>query len=184
MTTRYVSIMISALMLATGALTAQDKKGGCSNATIKGTFGYVVSGTRPSSPTGPIEPFVGSVIRTFDGEGTFTQIDNIHGAVSGVVPDRPGKGTYSIKEDCTGIVKLQVTGVPFEPEERFVVTDDGNQIASATVVPATVLATNLGRRISTDQPQKHSDASAVGQDTYKLLRAIAQRLGLFVEPAK
>lgn len=184
MTTRYISSMTLALMLATGALTAQDKKGACTNATMKGSFGYVVSGTRPSSPTGPIEAFVGSVIRTFDGEGTFTQIDNIHGAVSGVVPDRPGRGTYSIKEDCTGIAKLQVIGVPFEPEERFVVTDDGNQVVSATVVPATVLATNQGRRIVTDQPQKQSDASAVGQDTYKLLRAIAQRLGLFVEPAK
>jgi hypothetical protein len=175
--------MILASLLAAGALSAQDKKG-CNNATVKGSFGYVVSGTRPSSTNGPIEPFVGSLIRTYDGEGNFTQVDYIHGALSGWVADRPGKGTYSIKEDCTGIVKLQIPGVPFEPEERFTVVDDGNQIISATVVPATVLATNLARRISTDQPQKHADAAVVGQDTYKLLRTLAQRLGLFVDPAK
>jgi hypothetical protein len=171
-------------MFAAGALPAQDKKGGCSNATIKGTFGFLGSGTRPSSTNGPIEAFVISFIRTYDGEGAFTQIDNIHGAISGVVTDRAGNGTYSIKEDCTGIAKLQIPGLPFEPEERFIVVDDGNQLIGATMVPATVLATHNARRISTDQPQKNTDAATAAQDSYKLLRAMAQRLGLSVEPAK
>lgn len=183
MTPRYVYTMILASTLAAGVLPAQDKKG-CNNATVKGSFGYVVSGTRPSTTNGPIESFVGSLIRIYDGEGSFTQVDNIHGALSGWVPDRPGKGTYTVKEDCTGVVKLQIPGVPFEPEERFTVVDDGNQIISATVVPATVLATNSARRISTDQAQKHADAAAVGQDTNKLIRILAQRAGIFIEPAK
>jgi hypothetical protein len=33
--------------------------------------------------------------------GNFTQVDNIHGSVTGWVPNRPGSGTYQVNPDCT-----------------------------------------------------------------------------------
>lgn len=69
----------------------------CSDATIRGTWGSHMQGTGPVPPPlgGGIQNLVGVVTRTYDGMGNFTQIDNIHGSVTGWVPNRPGSGTLS-----------------------------------------------------------------------------------------
>jgi hypothetical protein len=165
-------------MAITSALLAADEAKPCSLATIKGDWGIVVSGVRPSAPNGPLEQFVGTLTRRYDGVGGFTQVDNIHGAVSGYVPDRPGKGTYTVNADCSAVVKGEIPGVAFQPEERFVIVDDGNASFSATTVPAPLLATNQGRRINTvDSPAKVAQADMLAQ-LLKLVNAIAFRMGL------
>ena len=55
----------------------------CGPWTLRGDYGVLVSGTRPSGPGGPLELMVGTAIDTFNGDDTFSQIDNIHGAISG-----------------------------------------------------------------------------------------------------
>ncbi len=176
------SFLLLNMVLAGTTLYAQDQPSPCSNATLKGDYGYVISGTRPSSPGGPLEQFVGSLVRRFDGEGGFTQIDNVHGAMSGWVPDRPGKGTYSVKADCSGAGKLQIPGLAFEPEGRFVVVDDGNGIIGAAMQPAPLLETHMARRISKHPAQKESDAAAAKEieQIQRMVNGIAQRLGLIV----
>jgi hypothetical protein len=58
-------------MLASACLYADnDGSGrGCSNATLKGNYGFTVTGTRPTAPGGPIEQFVGVALTHFDGNG-------------------------------------------------------------------------------------------------------------------
>ena len=75
----------------------------CTDATIRGTWGTHMQGTGPVPPPlgGGIQSLVGVVTRTYDGVGNFTQIDNIHGSVTGWVPNRPGSGTYQVNPDCT-----------------------------------------------------------------------------------
>ena len=120
-------VPVLGLISIAGALCAADgKPEPCSLATMKGEWGMVVSGIRPSAPNGPLEQFVGTLIRRYDGNGGFTQVDNVHGAISGHIPDRPGKGTYILNPDCTGVAKLEIPGVPFAPEARFVLVDDRN----------------------------------------------------------
>ena len=55
--------------------------------------------------------------------GNFTQIDNIHGSVTGWVPNRPGSGTYQVNPDCT--FATQFVPGPGAPviEERGVIID-------------------------------------------------------------
>ena len=119
---------------------------GCSNRTLKGTYGIQMQGTRPSAPGGPIETVIGVVIRTYDGRGSFTQIDNIKGSMSGIVFDRPGFGTYEVAADCTAVVQLQ-PGPGVLIEERMVIVDGAEQILSGTIAPAPVMVTAVQKRI-------------------------------------
>ena len=92
-----------------------------------------------------MESVVGVVIRTYDGSGNFEQVDNVHGSISGTVPDRPGFGTYVVNADCTGVGYLQLPG--FAIEERLVIVDNGLELRSATMNPPPVMVTGVHRKI-------------------------------------
>lgn len=152
----YVAIAILAGVMLTGARgiradDVQDNERGrrrqCSVATLRGDYGIQIQGTRPSGPGGPIESVVGVVIRTYDGNGNFEQIDNVHGSISGTVPDRPGFGTYVVNADCTGVAYLQLPGPPFAIEERLVIVDNGLKLLGATINPQPVMVTSVQSKI-------------------------------------
>ncbi len=83
----------------------------------------------------------------FDGAGGLTQIDNIHGSISGfATPDRPGTGTYTLNNDCTGTMTLSNQGAP-TLTLRIVVVDHGSQIRTVVVSPAAVMVSSDGRRL-------------------------------------
>jgi hypothetical protein len=93
-----------------------------------------------------IESVIGVVIRHYDGQGQFTQVDNVKGSITGMVPDRPGFGTYQVNEDCSAVVQFE----PFPGlllEERLVIVDDGNEIRSMTSLPPSVMVTGVHTRI-------------------------------------
>jgi hypothetical protein len=121
---------------------ASDRE--CSVATLRGDYGVQVQGTRPAP--GGTELVVGVVLRTYDGEGGFTQIDNVKGSVTGVVPDRPGSGTYEVNPDCSGTVRFQ-PGPGILIEERMVIVDSGDEIRTAVMVPAGVMVMGTHRRV-------------------------------------
>jgi len=128
-------------MCATVAL-AHDRARTCSNASLEGTFGIQMSGTRPSSPGGPMETVIGVVVRHYDGRGGVTQVDNIKGSISGYVPDRLGSGTYHVNEDCSAVVNFQpAPGVLIE--ERLVIVDKGRELRSMTVLPVPLMVTSV-----------------------------------------
>lgn len=89
---------------------------------------------------------IGVVIRTYDGQGTFGQIDNVKGSITGTVPDRPGFGTYEVNPDCTASTRFQ-PGPGILVEERTVIVDNGREIRTAVMVPAGVMVTGLAQRI-------------------------------------
>ena len=78
---------------------------------------------------------IGVVVRTYDGAGTVHQVDNIKGSVTGIVPDRPGDGTYQVNEDCSGVTLFQ-PGPGITLEERMVIVDHGNEIRTIVSSPA------------------------------------------------
>jgi hypothetical protein len=121
----------------------------CADATIRGTWGIHMQGTGPVPPPlgGGIQNLVGVVTRTYDGMGNFTQIDNIHGSVTGWVPNRPGSGTYQVNPDCT--FATQFVPGPGAPaiEERGVIVELGNELHSATVTPMQTMVSAHSQRI-------------------------------------
>lgn len=125
---------------------AQDATGfRCSNATIRGTYGGQMQGTNPVPGAG-IQTVIGVIIRTYDGAGNFTQIDNIKGSITGIVPDRPGAGTYQVNPDCSGVTLFQ-PGPGITLEERMVIVDHGREIRSIVSSPLPVMTTSVQKRI-------------------------------------
>ena len=132
---------------------AHDDEGGfrCTERTLRGTYGGQIQGTRPVPPPlgGGFETIIGVVIRTYDGAGNFTQVDNVKGSVTGITPDRPGFGTYTVSSDCTAIFEAEpAPGIVLQ--ERAVILSLGREIRSITASPASVMVTSVGHRI--DRP--------------------------------
>ena len=120
----------------------------CADGTIRGTYGIHMQGTGPvPPPVGGTQTLIGVVRRTYDGMGNFTQIDNIHGSVTGWVPNRPGSGTYQVNPDCT--FATQFVPAPGAPviEERGVIIDHGKELYTATVAPMPTMVSTQSQRI-------------------------------------
>jgi hypothetical protein len=117
----------------------------CNEATIRGNYGIQIQGTRPA-PGGVIESVIGVVLRHYDGAGGITQVDNVKGSVTGIVPDRFGTGTYEVSADCTGIARFS-PGPGILLEERIVIVDDGREIRSMVAAPLGVMVTGVHQRI-------------------------------------
>jgi hypothetical protein len=119
----------------------------CSEATLKGAYGILMQGTRPSGPGGPIETLSGVVHRVYDGEGQFTQVDNVKGSITGIVPDREGSGTYEVNADCTGVTHFE-PGPGISIEERLVIVDGGQKVFSVVSSPPPLMVTTVQERIA------------------------------------
>ena len=148
-----------AVTLAAGAshgVTAQDaqlteEKGHrreCSNATLRGDYGRLSSGIRPA-PTNPAltESFVGTGLRTYDGQGGFTEVSSSHGQISPPNRDTPGTGTYEVNANCTGTSMVFIPGAPFPIETSFVIVDHGDEVKHAVMSPQPQIVTSVERRV-------------------------------------
>jgi hypothetical protein len=107
----------------------------CSNATLKGSFGYTATGNIVSGPfAGPIA-FVGR--ETFDGLGleSFTQTVSRNGVI---FPNVTGVLPYTVNADCTGSLGT-----------LYLVVDDNGKEVRTIIQNAGVVITVTGRKIST-----------------------------------
>ncbi|MEJ7609022.1 MAG: hypothetical protein WKF37_22800 [Bryobacteraceae bacterium] len=103
----------------------------CDNKTIKGIYGYTVTGLRPApNAPGQLEQLFAVGIRNYDGEGNFTQVQTEKGASTPAVIDAEGTGTYTVSADCTGTYTT-TTGV----QARFVIVAKGKEIRWLVVSP-------------------------------------------------
>lgn len=153
----WVSATVCAVAVATGGAQLMGANGDnndeqrawrlCSEATIRGDYGIQIQGTRPA-PGGLTESVIGVVLRNYDGRGNITQIDNVKGSITGIVPDRQGFGTYEVSPDCTAIARFQ-PGPGILIEERLVIVDNGREIRSMVLAPAGVMVTGVHQRIHT-----------------------------------
>lgn len=118
----------------------------CSDLSLKGSFGYTVTGTITSS-TGPLiaGPFVAVGKITFDGAGGVKTVRSFNDNGFALRGD-PGTGTYSMKQDCTGSFTITVG----PPANQVVLTldivlDDTNELRGV-VTTANVVLTLEGRK--------------------------------------
>ena len=149
---RAAAAAVATIVVICGAsvMRASNQAGGsnppatCDAATIRGEYGAQIQGTRPAP--GGTETVVGIVLRTYDGEGGFTQISNVKGSVNGWAPDQPGAGTYEVSPDCSGTIRFEpMPGVVIE--ERLVIVDAGREIRTAVMSPTPVAIFGVQQRI-------------------------------------
>src|SRR5215831_12255522 len=156
-----VALLVSAGLLLLVAGTQGSRAGSsvgqgmsfpCTDATIRGTYGVQMHGTGPvPPPVGGSQTLIGVVKRTFDGRDNFTQIDNIHGSVTGWTPNRPGSGTYQVNPDCTAATQFQPAPGALVIEERIVIVDGGSELYSVTVSPLPFMVSTVAKRIDPGQ---------------------------------
>jgi hypothetical protein len=87
------------------------------------------------------------VLRTYDGAGQFTQVDNIKGSITGITPDRAGFGTYEVNEDCTAGALFQ-PGPGISLEEKMVIVSGGDEVLSVVSTPLPVMMSGRQTRVS------------------------------------
>jgi hypothetical protein len=130
---------------ADGQNEERERSQRCSEATLRGDYGIQIQGTRPA-PGGLTEAVIGIVLRTYDGEGNFSQVSNLKGSITGTNPDAQSVGAYEVNDDCTGIIRAEpLPGVVLE--ERMVIVDDGREIRAAVMAPTAVVITSVHQRI-------------------------------------
>ncbi len=93
-------------------------------------YGILGSGIRGLGP-GVRESFVGTALRTYDGQGRFTQIDNGHGEITGFRQDVPAYGTCEVNANCSGTSLIYFPGAPSPVETAFVIVAHGDEVKDA-----------------------------------------------------
>ena len=91
----------------------------CSPRTMKGTHGYSYHGTvmgKAITATGPI---------TFDGRGSLFATYNVN--LGGIPFKGQFIGTYTVADDCTGTVTLQLPKLGISTNGSFIIVNDGKE---------------------------------------------------------
>lgn len=99
----------------------------CTNATLKGTFGYHRSGTNHSGATVTDIAAVGFV--TFDGKGGLTGSQHI--SRNGVFTEVASAGFYHVKPDCTFTLSDATNTVI----ANGVIVDKGKELYALSMTP-------------------------------------------------
>jgi hypothetical protein len=111
----------------------------CTNATLRGSYGFMLSGVRNVPPPlgGGTEMIMATGVRRYDGNGGFTDSGSgLHGQVTGITADPGGvTGIYNVNPDCTGTTTVFIPGLPFPIEHTFVIVDNGRQVKEAVMSP-------------------------------------------------
>jgi len=112
-------------------VVAQEKSHnirGCSNATLRGSFGYTGTGTLLPSYVPP--PFAGPFAevgrQTFDGKGNTAATATL--SSNGEIAKVTIEGTYEVNPDCTGSLTLNVSPLGATVHADFVIDEDGAEL--------------------------------------------------------
>jgi hypothetical protein len=97
----------------------------CSNATLRGSFGYSSTGTLLDTYVPP--PFAGPFAevgrQAFDGKGNTDATATL--SANGNIQPVTIQGTYTVHADCTGSMTLYVLPFQSTVHADFVIDDDG-----------------------------------------------------------
>jgi hypothetical protein len=137
-----VALPIALLVLISSLQASAQDDQSCSNASLKGNYGFQISGSIPGTLA-----IAGIARLVFDGQGNFTQTGssqiNIIGHPPVVSLDQTGTGTYTVNPDCTGTETLNVGGQLHH--SRFVLVNHGRKVLDTNVDPGVVL-TGVGEK--------------------------------------
>ena len=138
------TMVICGLMVAASSARVDQERGTghddentkvCTNKTLQGDYEFTLEGEILSIPNVPLPPGVtlplrGISLAHYDGKGNKTQVDHV--VVNGQAPQEewtPGRGTYTVNEDCTGWQEVFIPGTPLSPiRSHFVIDKGGREI--------------------------------------------------------
>lgn len=127
---RLVFLFSVLLVFAGAGFSSSQTK--CSNATLKGSFGFVLSGKN----LGLGKDYV--LMGRFDADGKGSYKGSGSQSVGGHFARGEFFGTYTVSEDCTGAANITFPASGAEDKLEFVVVSDGNEVYLLDVGGTTV----------------------------------------------
>ena len=113
-----------ALGIVPRAQASEDKE--CSNATLRGSFGFTSTGTLLALPAPNAGPFAEIGRQTFDGSGNTEGTATL--SANGNINHVTFFGTYVVSPDCTGSMTVLVLPLNRTIILEFVIDDDETEI--------------------------------------------------------
>jgi hypothetical protein len=110
--------------------------GGCSNATLRGSFGFTSTGNLLALPPPLAGPFAEVGRQTFDGKGHTDATATA--SANGNIARLTLQGTYAVNPDCTGTMTLFVFELGGSFNADFVIDDDGAELRVILTDPGVV----------------------------------------------
>src|SRR4051794_21667231 len=100
--------VVFASMFALGVVSSAHagEHKGCSNATLRGSYGFTSTGTLLALPPPLAGPFAEVGRQTFDGKGNTDATATA--SANGNIAKLTLQGTYAVNPDCTGSMTLLV----------------------------------------------------------------------------
>jgi hypothetical protein len=133
-------VIIFAIVIVLGIVPkaqAGENKG-CSNATLRGSFGYTASGTLLPAAVGAelAGPFGEIGRQTFDGNGNTTATATIN--ANGNIVRVTIEGTYTVNPDCTGSMTRNVSPLGVTAHDDLVIEDEGMELRTISTDPGEI----------------------------------------------
>ena len=113
-----------------------DEHRGCSDASLRGSFGFTSIGTLLALPAPLAGPFTEIGRQTFDGRGTTDGAATL--SANGNIRNVTFDGTYAVNPDCTGSMSLFVLPIGSTVNLDFVIDDDGAELRAIVTGAGTV----------------------------------------------
>jgi hypothetical protein len=104
-----------------------DEHRGCSDASLRGSFGFTSTGAFIALPPPLAGPITEIGRQTFDGNGN-TEGTSTLSANGNIVSPVTVQGTYLVNPDCTGSMTLFVLPIAQTAQFAFVIDDDGAEV--------------------------------------------------------
>jgi len=160
-TMRHISevIAFAALSVLFGAPHARAWN--CSDASLKGGYGYTGTGALLAAYVGPTDagPFAEVGRQTFDGKGHTEAAATL--SANGDISQVTVEGTYSVKSDCTGTMTLNIAQFGSTVDLSFVIDEDGNEIR-AIVSDKNVIESRVYRKQFPSEKEEKISARLTG----------------------
>jgi hypothetical protein len=104
----------------------------CSNRTLRGDYGFDISGTILAGPKAGL--LRGVAMTHFDGDGNLSQVDFVtNNGVPGGPDWRPATGTYDLNPNCTGTAEIVFSDGSPTLHLWLVASDRGREIRTVVV---------------------------------------------------
>lgn len=132
------ALVAAAFATASSAKTDDDhdRKSQCTNASLRGTYGFVARGTTLAGSPLPAAlqgPFASGGVSTFDGQGNVFLTST--SSFNGVIQPVEVRGTYQVNSDCSYTSQAE-NGIAF----RAVIVDGGRELLILQTTPAVVIS--------------------------------------------
>ena len=141
---------VFALSVVPGARAGERRE--CTDASLKGSFGFSATGTLLALPPGFAGPFAEVGRQTFDGRGNTDGTATLS-ANGNIVKGVTVQGTYMVNADCTGSMTIFILPFAATAVLDFVIDDDGTELRAISIPPANITG-NTETRIYKKQFQR------------------------------